>query len=303
MAFLASLCLGITASIFSDKFDDTIRDSGQARSLLKTEVVGNLPMVRAWKGRSIQAIPSGADRDTANAGKTTRSAACSVAGFEEAVRALRASVLLGNSDRPLKSVMVTSVAPSEGKTTVAVHFAIAHAQQKYKTLLIDCDLRRPEVHSKLGVTPKTGLSAALLNGLAWREILVQFENAPGLTLLPAGPSLRGCAALIGAGLQKILAEAESEYDLIIVDSPPVLGFSESLHMAAAVDGVMIVAVAGETSRKALDAGLTTLRRLRANVLGLVLNEVTSSTSDGYSYHGYYRQYYKHSSHKETPGRA
>jgi Mrp family chromosome partitioning ATPase len=83
----------------------------------------------------------------------------------------------------------------------------------------------------------------------------------------------------------------------------VLGFSESLHMAAAVDGVMIVAVAGETSRKALDAGLTTLRRLRANVLGLVLNEVTSSTSDGYSYHGYYRQYYKHSSHKETPGRA
>ena len=303
MAFLVSLFLGIVASLFSDEIDDTIRGSEQARSLLGTEVMGILPMVRGWKGKLIQANLNRADRGMATVKNANRPAACSTEGFEEAVRTLRASILLGNSGRPLKSVMVTSVAPSEGKTTVAVHFAIAHAQQKSKTLLIDCDLRRPGVHTMLGLTPETGLSAALMNGADWRETLIRFENIPGLTLLPAGPSSRCCADLIGAGLKRILAQAESEYDLIIVDSPPVLGFSEPLHMAAAVDGVAIVAVAGETSRKALDAALTTLHRLHANVLGLVLNEVTSSTSEGYSYDGYYRKYYKQYHHQETPRRA
>ena len=80
---------------------------------------------------------------------------------------------------------------------------------------------------------------------------------------------------------------------MIVDAPPILGFPEPLQMAAAVDGVVMVAVAGETNRKAIDLALTTLRRLRANVLGLVLNEITSDTSDGYYYHGYYGKYYKY----------
>jgi Mrp family chromosome partitioning ATPase len=84
-----------------------------------------------------------------------------------------------------------------------------------------------------------------------------------------------------------------EYDLVIVDAPPILGFPEPLQMSAAVDGVVMVAVAGETNRKAMEAALTTLRRVRANVLGLVLNEITSETSDGYYYHGYYGKYYKY----------
>jgi capsular exopolysaccharide synthesis family protein len=213
--------------------------------------------------------------------------------FEEAVRTLRASILLSNARSPLKSVMVTSVAPSEGKTTLAVQLAIAHAQQRNKTLLIDCDLRRPGVHAKLGVTPKTGLAAALRNGLSWRDKLMRIENIPNLTVLPAGPSSHGCDALIGASLKHILAAAESEYDLVIVDSPPVLGFSEPLQMAAAVGGVVIVAVAGETDRHAASQVLGSLRRLRINVLGLVLNEVSSATTDGYYDDRYCRHFYKY----------
>jgi len=78
-----------------------------------------------------------------------------------------------------------------------------------------------------------------------------------------------------------------------VDAPPILGFPEPLQMAAAVDGVVMVAVAGETNRKAIELALSTLRRLRANVLGLVLNEITSDSSEGYYYHGYYGKYYKY----------
>jgi capsular exopolysaccharide synthesis family protein len=291
-AFLFSLLLGMAAAIATDKLDYTIRDPQQAQLFLGAEVMASLPMVRDWKGKLIPANLNRADQSTALAERTKGPATGSITGFEEAIRTLRHSVLLSTSDHPLKSVMFTSAVASEGKTTIAVHFAIAHARQKHKTLLIDCDLRCPGVHSKLGVTPRTGLSTVLLNGLSWRETLIQFESAPGLTLLPAGPSSSQCAELIGGSLKQILAEAEREYDLIVVDSPPVLGFSEPLQMAAAVDGLLVVAVAGETSRKAVDAVLITLRRLHANVLGLVLNEVTSSTSDAYYYHGCYGTYYK-----------
>jgi capsular exopolysaccharide synthesis family protein len=292
-AFLVSLFLGIAGAIVSDKFDNTIRDPDQARSLLGTDVVASLPLVRAWKGKLIQADLSGANESTAAVKNAGAPPATAATRFEEAVRTLRASILLSNAHSPLKSVMVTSVAPSEGKTTLAVQLAIAHAQQRDKTLLIDCDLRRPGVHAKLGVTPETGLAAALRNGLSWRDKLLRIENAPNLTVLPAGPSFHGCDALIGAGLKNILTAAEQEYDLVIVDSPPLLGFSEPLQMAAAVGGVVIVAVAGETDRHAASQVLADLRRLRINVLGLVLNEVSSATTDGYYGNRYTRKFYKH----------
>ena len=292
-AFLASLFLGIAGAIISDKLDNTIRDPDQARSFLGTEVVASLPLVRAWKGKLIQVDPGSTSKSVAAAKNAGVPATRSATRFEEAVRTLRASILLSNARSPLKSVMVTSVAPSEGKTTLAVQLAIAHAQQRNKTLLIDCDLRRPGVHAKLGVTPKTGLAAALRNGLSWRDKLMRIENIPNLTVLPAGPSSHGCDALIGASLKHILAAAESEYDLVIVDSPPVLGFSEPLQMAAAVGGVVIVAVAGETDRHAASQVLGSLRRLRINVLGLVLNEVSSATTDGYYDDRYCRHFYKY----------
>jgi len=292
LALLFSTLLAVGAAVMSDVLDHTIRDPEQAKALLGAEVVGSLPMVRPWKGKLMLANLTGVGQSKALT-KAGDSALRDSTGYEEAVRTLRNSILLSNFDHPLKSLMLSSASPSEGKTTIAVHLAIAHAQQKHKTLLIDGDLRRPGVHGKLGLKPETGLAAALMNGLCWRDKLIQPEGVPGLYVLPAGPSSRRCADLIGASLKQILVQAEAEYDLVIVDAPPILGFPEPLQMAAAVDGVVMVAVAGETNRKAVDLALTTLRRLRANVLGLVLNQITSDTSDGYYYHGYYGKYYKY----------
>jgi capsular exopolysaccharide synthesis family protein len=292
LAFLFSTMLAVGTAVMSEVLDNTIRDPEQARVMLGTEVMGSLPMVKTWRGKLIPAISHGAGESMAltRAGESAMRAST---GYEDAVRTLRNSILLSTFDHPLKSLMVSSASPSEGKTTIAVHLAIAHAQQKHKTLLIDGDLRRPGVHTRLGLTPESGLAAALMNGLAWQDKLIQPAAVPGLYVLPAGPSSRRCADLIGANLKQILAQAEAEYDLVIVDAPPILGFPEPLQMAAAVDGVVMVAVAGETNRKAIDLALSTLRRLRANVLGLVLNEITSDTSDSYYYHGYYGKYYKY----------
>ena len=89
----------------------------------------------------------------------------------------------------------------------------------------------------------------------------------------------------------MLEEASKDYDLIVIDAPPILGFAESLQLATAVDGVVVITRAGETSRKAVATVLVTLGRLRANVVGLVLNQVTKNMSDSYSHYAYYKTYY------------
>jgi capsular exopolysaccharide synthesis family protein len=295
LAFLFSTLLAAGAAVMSDVLDKSIRDPEQIATLFKTDVIGSLPLVKPWRRRIASALASETGSTALVRGEDTAGANRSrnVTSFEEAVRTLRNAIMLGSFDRRLKSIMVTSATPAEGKTTTAVHLAIAHAQQKHKTLLIDCDLRRPGVHSKLGIKPETGLAAALQNGMLWREKVGTLADIPGLDVLPAGPSSRRAADLIGASLPRILEEAAADYDLIVVDSPPILGFPEPLQMAAAVDGVVIVARAGETNRNAVGSALNTLQRVRANVVGLVLNEVTREMSDTYHYYGYYGKYNKY----------
>jgi capsular exopolysaccharide synthesis family protein len=295
LAFLFSTLLAVGFAILTDLLDSSVRDPEQVHTLFQTDVLGSLPMVKTWR-RSLVSTLSGDSSSTALARRGEAAVAApdrTVTGFEEAVRTLRNSILLGSFDRRLRSLMITSATPAEGKTTTAVHLAIAHAQQKHKTLLIDCDLRRPGVHSKLGINPETGLAAVLQNGMQWREKLVKLQDLDDLDILPTGFSSRRAADLIGRRLPEILEDACNDYDLIVVDSPPILGFPEPLQMAAAVDGVVMVARAGETSRKTVGSALSTLQRVRANVVGLVLNSVTSNMSDSYRYYGYYGKYYRY----------
>jgi len=295
LALLFSTLLAMGAAVVSDLLDKSIRDPEQIANLFKTEVMGSLPMVKSWRRRLSPARTNEAGTTALVPVETSESEGQrhNVTGFEEAIRTLRNSILLGSFDRRLKSLMVTSASPAEGKTTTAVHLAIAHAQQKHKTLLIDCDMRRPGVHAKLGINPEFGLAAVLQNGLKWREKLVKLVEVTDLDILPSGFSSRRAADLIGASLPRILEEAALDYDLIIIDTPPMLGFPEPLQMAAAVDGVVVVALAGQTNRNAVGSALTTLQRVRANVVGLVLNEVTKDMSDSYRYYGYYGKYYSY----------
>lgn len=296
LAFLFSTFIAVGAAVLSDVMDSTIRDPERIATLLQTDVLGSLPLVKPWRRRLVTA-QSPEQPATAMIRKSADGAddkaGYNVTGFEEAVRTLRNSILLGSFNRRLTSLMVTSASPSEGKTTIAVHLAIAHAQQKHKTLLIDGDLRRPGVSTKLNLDVQSGLAAALMNGLQWREKVVKMDQLPELDILACGHTNRRAADLIGAALPRILEEAAGSYDLIIIDAPPLLGFSEPLQMAAAVEGVVIVAKAGHTNRKAVASVVNTLQRVRANVVGLVLNEATKDISDTYHYYGYYGRYYKY----------
>ena len=288
LAFLFSSLLAFGAAVISDAMDNTIRDPEQVMRTLKTQVVGSLPQVKTWRTQPAN-VSIGTSNVIAQSGNGHRS----LTTYEEAIRTLRNSILLTDFERRFRTLLVTSASPSEGKSTIAIHLAVAHAQQHRRTLVIDGDLRRPSIHKRFGMQNTLGLSNVLLNDLPWREALLKPPGIPDLDILPAGSVSRRAADLIGNGLQPLLDECSAHYDLVILDAPPLLGFPEPLQMATAVDGVVIVARAGQTSRKGVANVLHTLHRLRANVVGLVLNEVHKEISDTYYYYGYYGKYYKH----------
>jgi len=308
LAFLFAALFSVGAAVLSDVLDNTVRDPDQVSRLMNADVIGSLPAVKNWRRHlspvaGIHAL-NGASSNGASSNGTgpngngtalahANNADQALSNYEEAIRTLRNSILLTDFDRRLRSVLLTSASPSEGKSTVAAHLAATHASQHKRTLLIDGDLRRPSVHRLYQVPNSVGLSNVLLQQISWRDAVIRIDDPQGLDVLPAGPSTRRASDLIGMGLAELVDEATREYDLVVLDAPPLLGFAEPLQMATAVDGVIVVARAGDTSRKALNTVIATLTRLRANLVGVVLNEVHREVSAGYYYYyGHYSKYYQ-----------
>jgi Mrp family chromosome partitioning ATPase len=154
-------------------------------------------------------------------------------------------------------------------------------------------------------------TVGVIDGIGWAasgwlqiKVATRLTSLSGRsTALAAGLVSRRTVDLLGPNLPKILDEAEQEYGLIVVDAPPLLGFPEPLQMATVVDGVVIVSLAGQTNRKAIGSVMATLQRLRVNILGLVLNEVTHEVSDSYYYYGYYGKKYGYYKHYGTEGKG
>jgi capsular exopolysaccharide synthesis family protein len=288
LAFLLSALLGIGAAVLADVLDNTLRDPEQIQHGLKTEVLGSLPVVKSWRNKLLPVATNGnASGGVVKSGHHNDQAAA----FEEAIRTLRDSILLSDLGRRPRSLLMTSATPREGKTTTSVHLAIAHSLQGRKTLLIDADLRRPGIQSRLTLPNDRGLSTVVSGDAEWRDALQNSETYPDLDVLTAGPASRRCADRLGGVLDKLLGEAEKDYDLVIVDAPPLLGFAEPLQMAAVVDGVVVITMAGQTNRKAVESVLNSLKRIKTNVIGVVLNEVHEDMSDRYYNYGYYGKYY------------
>jgi succinoglycan biosynthesis transport protein ExoP len=298
LAFLFSTLLAVAAALLYDTLDTTLRDPKEASRFLGTDVIGTMPIDRhaAQLLKSAATVPAAAIVAQTARNEKRKGYYRSTSDFEESVRTIRNTILLSDFEGRLRSIMLTSAAPSEGKTTIAAHLAIANADRGKKTLLIDGDLRRPSIHAKFGLTPREGLSNVLTGELPWQDVVVPVEGRPNLSILPAGPGSHRAADLMGPRLATLLDEFAKEYDLAILDSPPLLGFAECLQMATAADGVLIISLAGETRRKAVAEVISVLNRVRANIVGVVLNQVSQNTSaDGYSYYGYYRYGYNQKS--------
>jgi len=288
LAFILSLLLAFVGALAADALDNTLRDPEQVKNSLGVEVLGTLPEVKTWRhgiGLAKVGEPMGVLMKSSGDGYKT------FGGYEEAIRTLRNAILLTNFDRNFRSLLVTSAQPAEGKSTVAAHLALTHALQGSKTLLIDGDMRRPSVHRRFGIENNLGLGGYLQGKAQLRDLIQPSMASDKLSILTAGSPTRRPDDWLQGRMDKIIEDLLEDYQLIILDAPPLLGFAEPLEMATSVDGVVVVTRAGKTSRKQVASVLEMLTRLRANVLGLVLNQVNKSMSDSYSYYGYYGKYY------------
>lgn len=288
LAFLLSLIVALVGALAADALDNTLRDPEQVKNSLGTEVLGTLPEVKTWRhtiGLARAAEPG------ALVGKSGKDGYGTLGGYEESIRTLRNAILLTNMDRNLRSLLVTSAQPAEGKSTVAAHLALTHAMQGAKTLLIDGDMRRPSVHRRFSIENNLGLGGYLQGKTTLPEVIQVSSASSNLHILTAGSPSRRPDDWLQGRMDGIIESLLEEYQLVVLDAPPLLGFAEPLEMATSVDGVIVVTRAGSTSRKQVASVLEMLNRLRASVLGVVLNQVNQSMSESYSYYGYYGKYY------------
>lgn len=212
----------------------------------------------------------------------------------EAFRSLRTNLQFASVDYPVHTLLVTSPSPAEGKTTVASNLSVVLAQGGHRVALVDADLRRPNVHAITGISNRSGLSTLFVNPRQDVSETLQPTFTPNLSVLTAGEVPPNPSELLGSTkMQEILGKLKDRVDVVVIDTPPLMAVTDSAVLAPKVDGVLLVAKPGSTHMLAANQAVEQLRRVGANLLGVVLNEVDTSRSR-YRYYRYEGYHYKYS---------
>lgn len=210
----------------------------------------------------------------------------------EAYRTLRTSIQFAGLDHKCRSVVVTSASPGEGKSTTVANFGIVTAQTGARVCLIDSDLRRPSLHRMFGLGNSRGLTSALLEGLPFAEV-AQPTAVAHLSVLTSGPPPPNPAELVGSNrMRDCIEAAAADFDLVLLDSPPVVSVADAIALAAFADGVVLVVQAGKVPHEVVRRAAGQIEAVKGRILGVVMNNV-NLRRDGYhyDYYRYYQSYY------------
>jgi capsular exopolysaccharide synthesis family protein len=210
--------------------------------------------------------------------------------FAEAYRALRANITFSSIDEPVRSLVLTSAAASEGKTTTAINLGIVVAQAGLSVLLVDADFRRPSIHELLGISNygrhPMGLSNLIVGNAELNEVIFTSGYWPGFSVMLAGPMPPNPSELLGSQrMHAVLEELKSRVSLVIFDSPPLMVYSDALLLARMVDGVLYVLRAGNQDKSAQRRIQKQLEQAKARMLGIVFNAAdVDEAAQGYGYY-------------------
>ncbi|MBX3060759.1 MAG: CpsD/CapB family tyrosine-protein kinase [Anaerolineae bacterium] len=199
----------------------------------------------------------------------------------EAYRTLRTNLSFYSLDNPLRSLVVTSPAPNEGKSTTMANLAVTIAQSGRRTILVDCDLRRPSLHDLFGLKAEPGFTDLVLADNM--ELPLQATGVENLWLLAAGAKPPNPADLLGAKkVDQVIARLQEEADMVLFDAPPVIAVTDAAVLGAKVDGVLLVIQAGKTKRDHAERAKETLEKARVRIVGATLtNAPKDSAISGY----------------------
>lgn len=206
----------------------------------------------------------------------------------EAYRTLRSNIQFSNYENNLKTIVVTSSVPGEGKSTTSLNLAVAFAQLGKKVLLIDADMRKPSIHKRLELSNLTGLST-ILASIADYESAIQIltSDTYQFSVITAGEIPPNPAEMLNSPkMVQLLEILKTYYDIIIIDSPPVLAVTDSQVMARLSDGLILVSDIETTKKRAILEAKTLLDKAQANIIGVVINKVDVENNDNYYYYEY-----------------
>jgi capsular exopolysaccharide synthesis family protein len=287
IALLLSLGVGIGLAFLLDYLDDTLKSVEDVDRHLHLPTLALIPApreVRRLRGRG--PVPEHGSATALALIEDVRSP------VTESYRHLRTALLLSSAGQPPKTILVTSSQPSEGKTTTAVNIATILAQTGADVLILDCDLRRPRVHTHFGVSNARGVTNYLSGEANVSEIIQEVEQAPNLKVIPSGPVPPNAAELLGSDeMRKLLYVLSENFTHIVIDSPPAISFTDASILSTMVDGVMLVVHGGRSSRAVVRRAKQQLQDVGAHIFGIVLNNVKLEASNYYYYSGYYSGYY------------
>lgn len=207
-----------------------------------------------------------------------------VSGRAEAYRTIRTNIQFAGPDSLLKRIVITSATPGEGKTSVAVNVAVAMARQGQSVVIIDADLRRPRIDRAFGLEDAgPGLAGVLLDGHTAPEVIRLVDDGM-LAVIPAGRVVDNPSELLGGvRMARLLTELSRQFEVVLIDTPPILPVTDALVLAVGATGVIVVVRLGETSRERLRRAIGSLRKLDVPILGLVANGSVPSGDAAYGY--------------------
>ncbi|GAB4556797.1 MAG: CpsD/CapB family tyrosine-protein kinase [Anaerolineae bacterium] len=203
----------------------------------------------------------------------------------EAYRSLRTNLEFCSLDEPLRTLLVTSPSPDEGKSTTLANLAVTTAQAGRRVIIADCDLRRPRQHEIFGVSNSVGLTTMVRDDQALAQPPLQETEVPGLRILPSGPPPPNPAELLASQrMSQIIERLQQEADMVLFDAPPVIAVTDAAVLSTKVDGVLLVINAGTTRREYALRAKELLARVNARLVGAVLNNVAMDET----LHAYYQ---------------
>jgi capsular exopolysaccharide synthesis family protein len=261
LGLVIGLMAGIGAAFLRDYLDESIKSEDDLESTSGLPTLASVPAVNGWRDREGALLVSLTDPMSPAA---------------EGYRALRTSLQYLSLTEPIKTLLVTSTQPNEGKSTTVANLAVAFARADLKVVVLSCDLRRPRVHEFFGVPNDVGVTSVLMGDAEVSEAAVKVPDLPNLVLFPSGPIPPNPSELLASQRARdLITEAGRVADIVLIDAPPVQPVTDALVLSRFVDASVVVTRSGHTGRR-------TLRRTLES-----LAQVGVPTNSRYSYHYYY----------------
>lgn len=280
IGFILAVAAGIGVTLLVEYLDNTVKSAEDLENRYGLTVLGTVLETR--KNEQIESI-------VLTEGQSP---------VAESYRMIRSSLLLSTADHPPHTILLTSVKAQEGKTSTALNLARTMAQVADRVLIIDADMRKPKMHSLLGLSGEKGLSSYLSGNVDETIILASGEN--NIDIIPAGPIPPNPVELISSRRMKnLLQDMRQQYDYVIIDSPPILHLADGLILSTLVDGTVLVIRAGKTTYDLFTNGLKKLHDLNPRFLGVILNALNNRIGGPQSYYHYLEYYREEGSRQEN----